>query len=128
MGDATANASLRTVVLDEYRRAYGVDLGPSLRGAVVSQPLHGSIGAQQRHVVAGNERATLAFTIDSSGQRGEMPLGGLLRLSRDDAEQARVLAARVALQLAPNARLASVSPKAPTGWWRNCRARIARRS
>jgi hypothetical protein len=106
MGDATARASLQTVVLDEYRRAYGVDLGPTLRGAVVSQPLHGSVGAGQRHLSAGNQQATLAFTIDSSGLRGEMPQTGLLRLSRDDAEQARVLAARVALQLTPNAKVA----------------------
>jgi hypothetical protein len=106
MGDATAHASLQTVVLDEYKRAFGVDLAPTLRGAVVSQPLHGSVGAHQRHVSAGNERATLAFTIDTSGLRGEMPYTGLLRLGREDAEQARVLAARVALQLAPHTKVA----------------------
>ena len=87
-------------------RAFGVDRAPTLRGAVVSQPLHGSVGAHQRHVSAGNERATLAFTIDTSGLRGEMPYTGLLRLGREDAEQARVLAARVALQLAPHTKVA----------------------
>jgi hypothetical protein len=106
MGDATARASLRAVVLDEYQRAFGVDLAPTLRGAVVSQPLRGSVGAQQRHVAAGNDRAAVAFTIDASGRRGEPPHTGLLRLSSDDAAQARVLAARVALQLAPNAKVA----------------------
>jgi hypothetical protein len=106
MGDATAHASLQTVVLDQYRRAFGVDLGPTLRGAVVSQPLHGAIGTAQRNLTAGNDKAAIAFTIDASGRRGEMPFTGLLRLSREDAEQARVLAAQVALQLAPNAKLA----------------------
>jgi hypothetical protein len=106
MGDAAARASLQTVVLDEYKRAFGVDLAPTLRGAVVSQPLHGSVGASQRHVTAGNESATVAFTIDASRERGEMPFTGLLRLSREDAEQARVLAGRVALQLAPHTRVA----------------------
>jgi subtilisin family serine protease len=106
MGDATARASLQTVVLDEYSRAFGVDLGPTLRGAVVSQPLHGAVGAQERHLTAGNDKAAIAFTIDASGQRGEMPHTGLLRLSREDAVEARVLAARVALQLAPNAKMA----------------------
>ena len=105
MGDATARASLQTVVLDEYKRAFGVDLAPTLRGAVVSQPLHGSIGAQQRHVTAGNEQAAVAFTIDQSGLRGEMPFAGMLRLSREDAEQARVLAGRVALKLAPHTQV-----------------------
>jgi hypothetical protein len=106
MGDAAARASLQTVVLDEYKRAFGVDLGPTLRGAVVSQPLHGSVGAQQRHVSAGNDKATVAFTIDASREHGEMPYTGLLRLSREDAEQARVLAGNVALQLAPNTKVA----------------------
>jgi hypothetical protein len=106
MGDAVASGSLQTVVLDEYSRAFGVDLGPTLRGAVVSQPLHGAVGAQERHLTAGNERAAIAFTIDASGKRGEMPHTGLLRLSREDAEQARVLAARIALQLAPNTQMA----------------------
>jgi hypothetical protein len=106
MGDAAARAGLHTVVLDEYRRAFGIDLAPTLRGAVVSQPLDGAVGAQQRQLGAGNERAAIAFTIDASGRRGEMPHTGLLRLSRDDAEQARVLAARVALQLAPNTKVA----------------------
>jgi hypothetical protein len=106
MGDATARASLQAVVLDEYDRAFGVDLGPTLRGAVVSQPLHGAVGAGQRHVSAGNGRAMVAFTIDASREHGEMPYTGRLRLSRDDAEQARVLAGRVALQLAPNTRVA----------------------
>jgi hypothetical protein len=106
MGDAVAHASLKTVVLDEYKRAYGVDLAPTLRGAVVSQPLRGTVGASQRHVSAGNDKAMIAFTIDASGQWGEMPHVGLLRLSNEDAEQARVLAGRVALQLAPRTKVA----------------------
>lgn len=106
MGDATARASLQAVVLDEYDRAFGVDLAPTLRGATISQPLHGSIGAGQRHVSAGNERASIAFTIDAGRERGEMPYTGRLRLSREDAEQARVLAGQVALKLAPNTTVA----------------------
>jgi len=106
MGDATGGASLQAVVLDEYKRAFGVDLAPTLRGAVVSQPLHGSIGTQQRHVSAGNDQAMVAFTIDARGPRGELPHTGLLRLSSDDAVQARVLAGRVALKLAPHTQVA----------------------
>lgn len=106
MGDATAHASLQAVELDEYKRAFGVDLAPTLRGAVVSQPLQGAIGAQQRHVVAGNDQASVAFTIDASGQRGQMPHTGLLRLSIEDAQQARILAAQVSLQLAPHTKVA----------------------
>jgi hypothetical protein len=105
MGDATTNASLQAVVLDEYKRAFGIELAPTLRGAVVSQPLHGAVGALQRQVAAGNDTAAIAFTIDASRQ-GRAPQLSQLRLTREDAEQARVLAGRVALQLAPNAKVA----------------------
>jgi len=105
MGDAAAAASLRTVVLDEYRRAFGVDLAGTLAGARVSEPLRGSLGSQRRQVVAGNGKVALAFTIDASGRHGEMPRIAQLRLPREDAEEARVLAARVALRLSPETQL-----------------------
>jgi hypothetical protein len=106
MGDAIKRASLQTVVLDKYKRAFGVDLAPTLRGAVVSQPLYGSVGTLQRHVTAGNERTAIAFTIDAGGGPGRAPQVTQLRLTQEDAEQARVLAGRVALQIAPNTRVA----------------------
>jgi len=106
MGDATARASLQTVVLDEYKRAFGVELGPTLRGAVISQPLHGSVGTLQRQVAAGDDKVAIAFTIDASGDASRTPRIAQLRLSREDADQARVLAGRVALQLAPHTKVA----------------------
>jgi len=106
MGDAVTRASLKTVVLDDYKRAYAVDLGPTLRSAVVSQPLQGALGMQQRQIGASDGKSSIAFTIDASGRNSEVPFTGLLRLSREDAQQARVLAARVALQLAPHASIA----------------------
>ncbi len=106
MGDAATTASLSTVVLDHYGRAFGTDLGPTLRGAVVSQPLRGSVGALQRQVIAGTDKVALAFTIDASGEASQAANFGVLRLSREDAEQARVLAGRVALQLAPRTKVA----------------------
>ena len=105
MGDAAARASLETIVLDDYQRAFGTDLAGTMRGAQVSEPLHGSLGVRRRQVVAGNEQATLAFTIDASGKRGEMPRIAQLTMPREDAEGARVLAARVALQLSPGTKV-----------------------
>jgi hypothetical protein len=105
MGDSAGTASLATVVLDDYQRAFGVDLGGTMRGAPVSEPLHGSLGVQRRQVVAGNEKATLAFTIDASGKHGEMPRIAQLSMPHEDAEGARVLAARVALQLSPGTQV-----------------------
>ena len=105
MGDAAEAGSLQTIVLDEYRRAYGVDLGGTLSGARVSEPLHGAVGAARRQVVAGNAMASLAFTIDASGKHGETPHIAQLSLGREDAEVARVLAARVALRLSPDTQI-----------------------
>jgi hypothetical protein len=106
MGDAASHASLQAVVLDEYKRAFGVDFGPTLRGAVVSQPLQGSVGTLARHVSAGNDKAAVAFTIAAGNAPGGAPQIAELRLTREDAEQARVLAGRVALQLAPHTKVA----------------------
>lgn len=105
MGDAAAAASLPTVVLDDYRRAFGVDLAGTLTGARVSEPLHGALAGQSRQVSGGNDRVSVAFTIDASGQRGEIPHIAQLSLAREDAEQARVLAARVTAQLSPGTQL-----------------------
>lgn len=102
MGDAARRASLETIVLDEYRRAFGTDLAGTMRGAHVSEPLHGSLRVQRRQLVAGSEKATLAFTIDASGRLGQLSSVAPLSLSPEDARGARVLAARVALQLSPN--------------------------
>jgi hypothetical protein len=115
MGDAGAHASLQTIVLDEYKRAFGVDLAPTLRGAVVSQPLYGAVGTPRRHLSAGNDAAAVAFTIDAGGRHGEVPRVGRLRLSLDEAEGARVLAAQVALQLAPKTRMAFAFANSPEG-------------
>ncbi|WP_328597968.1 S8 family peptidase [Croceibacterium soli] len=105
MGDAAQRASLQTIVLDEYQRAFGIDLAGTMGGARVSEPLHGSLAVQRRQLVAGNEKASLAFTIDAGGRLGEPSRVGQLTLSPEDAEGARVLAARVALQLSPTTQV-----------------------
>jgi hypothetical protein len=99
MGDALTAASLPTVVLDAYGRAFESDLAGTLRGAHVAGRLRQAVGSQQRHVTFGSDRTSLAFTIDASGRPGD------LRLDRADAEQSRILAARIAAQLAPDLRL-----------------------
>src|SRR5690606_4022752 len=98
-------ASLRTVVLDEYDRAFGVELAGTLGAAYPREPLHGSVGLQRRSVSGGHEAMSLAFAIDASGKAGEAPRIGWLSLGREDAEAAKVLAARVALRLAPGTQV-----------------------
>jgi len=105
MGDAASGASLQTIVLDEYARAFGVDLAGTLEAAHPREPLHGTVGVQRRSLSGGNEAMSVAFTVDARGKAGEPPRIRQLSLGREDAEAARVLAARVAVRLAPDTQV-----------------------
>lgn len=104
MGDALRTASLPTLVTDRYLRAFETDLAGTLRGAEQRERLHGALAGQQRTLSGSAEQASVAFTIDAGGR--EPPRAEALRLSQEDAEGARVLAARIAVQLAPQTRFA----------------------
>ena len=99
MGDALTAASLPAIVLDEYGRAFEAELAGTLRGAAPVERLGRAVGVSQRHVAFGSELTSLAFSIDERGRLGE------LRLDGKQADRARVLAARIATQLAPDLRL-----------------------
>ena len=99
MGDALSSQSLQSVITDEFGRAYHAALGTGLIAAQQQTMLHGALAGQQRHVAAGNSRNSLAFSIDDRGRTET------LRLQYGQAEQARVLAAKVALQLAQETQL-----------------------
>ena len=101
MGDALARIALPTLVTDRYDRAFGVDLATGLRGAAQDRRLTGALTSQQRNVVLASDKASLAFSIDASGADRTGLHIGTLELSHDQARQARVLAARIALKLAP---------------------------
>ena len=99
MGDALVTASLPAIVLDEFGRAFEAELGGTLRGAEPASRLGRAVGGAQRQVSFGSEQTSLAFAIDERGRLGE------LRLGEQQADRARVLAARIATQLAPDLRL-----------------------
>ncbi|MGB3795597.1 MAG: S8 family serine peptidase [Alteraurantiacibacter sp.] len=103
MGDAFTTASLPTLVTDKYQRAYSTDLAAGLRGADVPQRLHSAVGQGARHVSARAGTASVAFSIDASGR--QPPRAKALLLQAEDAEQARVMAARVAVQISPRMQL-----------------------
>lgn len=105
MGDALSMASLPAIVLDQYQRAYQADLAGTLRGAAPASRLHAAVASQTRDVTIGSQSTTLAFSIDRSGKAGEMPHIAQLRLSREDADQARVLAARITAVIGPGLQL-----------------------
>ncbi len=106
MGDAFSRAPVEAVLLDKYDRAYGIDLGQRFRGASVRPRLAEAVGTHGRYLSAGNGDLSLAFTIEEGERAGGLRWAGQLRLQRDDAETAHVLAARAALRLDPDTKLA----------------------
>ena len=99
MGDALERVALPAIVLDEYKRAFEADLAGTLRSAEPASRLANAVGGSQREVSMGSAATSLAFSIDDRGRFGE------LRLGESEAEPARVLAARVAMKLAPDLKL-----------------------
>jgi hypothetical protein len=89
-------------VLDSYGRAYGVQLGGSLRGARPQPRLASRLVTRSHEVIAGSAGLSLAFSVSGNGR---MSLPTSLRLSREDADNASVLAGRVIAQLTPDMRL-----------------------
>ncbi len=106
MGDAVQQQPLGAVELDSYGRAYQVSLGASLRGAQVSPKLASALIAPMRNVSGGNGQLSLAFSVDGRSRSMALPWSGQLRLSRADADTARVMAARMVAQLSPKTRFA----------------------
>ncbi|GGD97183.1 hypothetical protein GCM10011515_16230 [Tsuneonella deserti] len=104
MGDATAGTALSAVVLDKYARAYDYDMGSGLRGASVQPKLLGAVDAGSRQVAAVGPALSMAFTL-TDGSHGQSQWIAPLRLSREDAQIARVLAGRVALKIAPDQQI-----------------------
>ncbi|WP_169829127.1 S8 family peptidase [Tsuneonella mangrovi] len=100
MGDSMTQITLDAVVLDGYRRAYNVNLGPTMRTAAVMPRLLGAVDAGTRQLGASGKNVSLAFTV-AGGAQGTPGWSAPLRLTQEDAEQSRVLAAQVALKLAP---------------------------
>ncbi|GMM92640.1 S8 family peptidase [Qipengyuania sp. MTN3-11] len=106
MGDAFMGGQpMRGVVLDDYERAYEYDFGAGLRGSVPQYRLHAALAGGSRHVAAGSRDMSLAFTIADPGAQPKEGWIGQLRLTQEQAEAARVLAARLALRIDPHTQL-----------------------
>ena len=104
MGDAMGQTPLGAVVLDSYQRAYNFDVGRGLRTAGLQPKLLGAVDAGTRQVGSGGPGLSMAFTL-ADGSHGQSNWIAPLQLSREDAQVARVLAARVALKIAPDQQI-----------------------
>lgn len=101
MGDALEGGlSLQAVMLDRFDRAYSTEIS-GFSTARPARRLDAAVGREQRFESLGVGNASLAFTLDAS-DKSRRPWTGQLRLSQDDAEASRVLAARVAMKLSPD--------------------------
>ena len=106
MGDAFAGGpSVTGVLLDKYQRAYGVDIGAGMRGAVPQMRLHNAIDTRSRHVSVGARGLSLAFTIADGGASPQSGWVRQLRMTPEEAQGARVLAARMAARVAPDTQI-----------------------
>ncbi len=115
MGDARGLEAQSAVVLDSYSRAYGYDLSAGFRHAQIAPRLASALDASSRNLSLGGGRLALAFSVDARGRTAALPWRGQLRLSGDDAQGARVLAARVIARIAPKTLLGFAMAQGPDG-------------
>ncbi|MEQ1499524.1 MAG: S8 family peptidase, partial [Novosphingobium sp.] len=107
MGDAKGrSAGVSAIVLDSYDRAYQYNIGSLIRSADLQPRLAPALSAHSRNVSFGNDRLSLAFTVDSRGRIERLAWQSGLRMSGEDQRMASVLAGRVVMQLTPKARAA----------------------
>ncbi len=107
MGDAARTSSaVGAVVLDSYQRAYTLNLPSQFRPAQVQPRLLNALTGEARQVSVGNAQASLSFSIDARSAMARLPWQGQLQMSANDAEVARVLAARIVARVAPRSAIA----------------------
>jgi hypothetical protein len=105
MGDALAAASVDAIVLDKYSRAFHYNLASQMRSATIRRRLQDAVGTAYRSLAIASGTLAMNFSIDDSRRGAMLQIPGELRLTRDDAQAARVLAARIALKLSPDSQI-----------------------
>ncbi|GAA4643041.1 hypothetical protein GCM10023115_10010 [Pontixanthobacter gangjinensis] len=103
MGDALVNASIKTVITDRYDRAFGYDFGGRIRSASIRPRLLGAMQQQGRRVARSKGGIAMAYTVADNRRAVSV---SQLHLTGEQADQAQVLAARIAVKLAPDTDLA----------------------
>lgn len=106
MGDASGatGQALGAVMLDGYGRAFGIDLGSSLRVRTARPSLGPAFGMRTRQVAGGNEALSITASI-APGRNGQITTQAL-DLTRADAATAQLLSARIVAALGPDTRFA----------------------
>ncbi|MEE4206270.1 MAG: S8 family peptidase, partial [Erythrobacter sp.] len=105
MGDALGALALNTVVLDRYERAYRRSLAGGARAAAQVRRLAGAVERPGFTRAAGGEALALSVTLGETDRAAGLLWSRELRLTPDEPEAQRVLAARVSTRLAPDFKL-----------------------
>lgn len=105
MGDAALQGqNVGAIILDGFDRAFALNLAHDLKVAVPEYKLTGALSGDRRNMVAASAGVQIAVNI------GRDPAGLLARdnltLSDNNARQARMLAASVMTQVAPDMKVA----------------------
>jgi hypothetical protein len=101
MGDAALSAqSVSGIVTDRLGRAYGLDLSAGLRTAAPGLRLAPSLRAGTRNLSLGVRNARIALSLAPDRAAGP------LTLNQEQAQGARLLAARIAARIAPGTDIA----------------------
>lgn len=103
MGDAFATGSTQAIILDEYDRAFGLDLARTVRAPGPDLKLAPALSVAQRQLSASSP--TLAVSLTVAAGSGEVRYGAQA-LTSTDAEQARVLAGSIMMRLDPKTSVA----------------------
>lgn len=106
MGDALSSASISTIVLDRYDRAFDVELGGQARNAAPIPRLRGVVEQVGFTRGASNNAMAVSVTVGETERAAGLGWSEELRLSPDEAFGARVLAARIAARIAPDTQIA----------------------
>ena len=107
MGDSLRLVTAQATVLDAYQRAYTINLAGMGRTSPIAPRLGMALLGQGRPVTLGTGAMSLAFTAGmpglagTAGQPGGQAWSGPLRLAREDAGAAQVLAGRILARVAP---------------------------
>ncbi len=106
MGDAALRGGTRAVILDGYRRAYGVDIAGLLASAPGAAPLTAALAGRQRNFVAADAASSIAITLlpsrDDGPGRAQI---GPLMLDGAGGARARLLAGSIVSRIAPGSRI-----------------------
>ena len=105
MGDALVAQGLRTLITDRFDRAFGYDIGSRMQGAQIAPRLQDAVSREVQFSAVETAAYSVSFTTGKGPRAGGLEWTDALRLTKDDADRAKFLAASVAARVSPDLQL-----------------------